>query len=532
MANYSLVINSKFQPFSFERYMQPIMQYAQLYETQQAALDTLLEQSAQWERLANLEGNEKSYAKYKKFSDELKKQADELATVGLTPNSRGALHGLRSSYFTDIKPMEEIYQRAQKLADEQRVARVNDPTIRFDNDYTTGLRMDDWVRNPNMSYTPISGKEVTATTSALSAQLAKNMVSDPELKELLQGDYVRSRYMAGASLADIILAAADDPSAPEGLRQIKNTVRNYFKNNTAYNQEWADPYINAGLYSALGSVEQQIMPGKYGRAEQESIRLQEERLSLDREGQNAELAYKGLTKNADGTFTYNASEDHSKTKTNSSLSGTDSLIDLGNGLIADTKNNRVMTSTGVVIPDVPATYPEALAGVNTNGKSIEEVTRELKDTHNRRSKKEGKLTHAKADKLGALFSYRTTAGGDLIESKPGNYSGFAYNAWYSPHNSSNISESISRAAIDQNGNGYYYYKGKRKNLSTKQVEKIKKDLQDNGFTTSEVSIYIDPDTGNHDEIIVVPKGKTIKDKNGVWQGTYGVNDAITTIDID
>ena len=41
MANYSLTINSKFQPFSLERYLRPYEIYGQAYKEQEAALAAL-----------------------------------------------------------------------------------------------------------------------------------------------------------------------------------------------------------------------------------------------------------------------------------------------------------------------------------------------------------------------------------------------------------------------------------------------------------------------------------------------------------
>ena len=48
MANYDLVVSSNFQPFSFERYIQPYQLYAEAYEKRQEAYDKLAEDSSKW----------------------------------------------------------------------------------------------------------------------------------------------------------------------------------------------------------------------------------------------------------------------------------------------------------------------------------------------------------------------------------------------------------------------------------------------------------------------------------------------------
>ena len=53
MANYSLVVNSKFQPFSFERYIQPYQMYGEAYKEVENALGELATKASVWEEMAN-----------------------------------------------------------------------------------------------------------------------------------------------------------------------------------------------------------------------------------------------------------------------------------------------------------------------------------------------------------------------------------------------------------------------------------------------------------------------------------------------
>ena len=46
--NLNLVSTAKFQPFSFERYIQPYQLYAEAYEKRQEAYDKLAEDSRKW----------------------------------------------------------------------------------------------------------------------------------------------------------------------------------------------------------------------------------------------------------------------------------------------------------------------------------------------------------------------------------------------------------------------------------------------------------------------------------------------------
>lgn len=53
MANYSLVVNSKFQPFSFDRYLQPYQIYGQSYKEIEEQYTDLSAKAGIWDGLAN-----------------------------------------------------------------------------------------------------------------------------------------------------------------------------------------------------------------------------------------------------------------------------------------------------------------------------------------------------------------------------------------------------------------------------------------------------------------------------------------------
>ena len=111
MPNYSLVMNSKFQPFSFERYIQPLQIYGQAYREQEDALAELDTKASIWDGMANEQTDPIAHAQYKKYADDLKAQATLIATEGLNPSSRQAMLNLRGRYAKEIVPIEQAYQR-------------------------------------------------------------------------------------------------------------------------------------------------------------------------------------------------------------------------------------------------------------------------------------------------------------------------------------------------------------------------------------------------------------------------------------
>lgn len=136
MANYNLVIDSTFQPFSFERYIQPLTIYGEAYNSLEGALTELSTKAGEFEALAESEKlrngeNSATYKRYSTYSQDLKKQADELATRGLGIGNRKALMDLKTRYSTEIKPIQEAKDTLKTLMDERRKLEIANPTLKY-----------------------------------------------------------------------------------------------------------------------------------------------------------------------------------------------------------------------------------------------------------------------------------------------------------------------------------------------------------------------------------------------------------------
>ena len=252
MANYSLVVGSEFKPFSFERYLEPYKLYAQAYREVEDAYTDLETKSNIWDKLANEATDPKAHSIYKKYSDDLKEQAGELAKNGLSLSSRQAMLNMKKRYTQDITPIENAYTRRQALIDEQRKAMAADNTIRFDNDFRN-ISLDALMENPSLGYEMLSGKDIAARTAAIASNYAKSIQNEPEFKSILKSQYWQVRQHSGWTPEQIIMDATGDSNAPEALKQIRQQMHDSIRNSAAYNREWADAYISQGMHSGLGT---------------------------------------------------------------------------------------------------------------------------------------------------------------------------------------------------------------------------------------------------------------------------------------
>ena len=273
MANYNLVVNSTFQPFSFERYIQPYKIYGEAYKEIENAFEDLTTKASVWEGMANEQTDPETYALYKKYADDLKSQADLLATQGLSHSSRKALLDMKGRYSKEIIPIEEAYTTKQKLIKEQRDALLKDNTLIFDKDYST-ISLDEIMKNPNASYTPLSGKDIATRTAAMAKEAGAAILSDPEYTEVFNSQYVQQKIMQGYDMGQILAAAQRDPNAPAALLGIVDNIKQQvgYDNLDATSQAKIDKYINEGLTAAAGAPKVDIVANRAYMTPQERER--------------------------------------------------------------------------------------------------------------------------------------------------------------------------------------------------------------------------------------------------------------------
>lgn len=254
MANYSLVVGSKYSPFTFDELLKPAALATEAHQELETQYADLTTKASAWEEMANAETDPYAYSLYSKYAGDLKAQADLLATQGLTTSSRKALLDMKGRYSKEITPIEEAYITRKKLIDEQREALLHDNTTIFDKDYTT-VSLDDIIRNPNASYTPLSGKNIAARTATMAKEAAAAILSDPEYTKVLNGQYIQQKIMQGYDMSQILAAAQSDPNAPAELLGIVDTIRQQvgYDNWNKQAQDKIDEYIKEGLLAAAGT---------------------------------------------------------------------------------------------------------------------------------------------------------------------------------------------------------------------------------------------------------------------------------------
>ena len=286
MANYSLVINSQFKPFSYQEMLAPTLMATQAHQELENQYGELAAKASVWEEMANEQTDPYAYKMYKTYANDLEKQAGQLAREGLNAASRRDMLNMRTRYSKEITPIEQAYTTRQKQAEQQQQALLQDPTLMLSRRAAT-TSLDDYIRNPQLSYESYSGKLITAQAASAASALAKEMQEKPrKWRSILGNSYYETMMQKGFSSQAVLQAIQDNPNAaPQLTRIIEDAI------NSSGVRDWGDQatieraidYAKQGLWSAVGETQYQTLDNWRAKmAAQEAMQIRAEKRAAAR----------------------------------------------------------------------------------------------------------------------------------------------------------------------------------------------------------------------------------------------------------
>lgn len=255
-----LTNNARFNPYTFDEMLKPLAMAADAYNTVQSGIEELGAKADLMKMYANEVPDSKTANMYNSYANDLEKQASMLAKHGLTPASRQGLLNMKRRYNSEVVPIETAVARREALTKEQREALLRDPSLMFDVDYSK-TQLDYLLDNPNATYNPISGNELTKRAAQMASNLAKVVQGNPKYQSILGGQYFQQMTQMGYTPAQIMQTILNDDNAPAELRQIAETVFNE-AGLSKYSQDIQDRargFINSGLYEGIGTAKYDVM---------------------------------------------------------------------------------------------------------------------------------------------------------------------------------------------------------------------------------------------------------------------------------
>lgn len=269
MANYSLILDTKFKPFSYAEMLAPVAAATQAHQALEEEYGNLTTKANVWENMANEQTDPYAYKMYKTYSDDLEARAEQLMRYGLNASSRKGMLDMRARYSKEIVPIETAYKRREELAAEQRKAMLSNPTLFYQRD-AASTSLDDFIKNPSLDYGAVySGALLTQQAGQIASNLKTALTKKGDLKSLgLQFQYERL-LQYGFTPNQIEKAITNPKEGDPVLTAIVDQVLE-----SSGMAQWASPeqmrraraFANQGLYNAIGKPEIQTFTDQAGLA--------------------------------------------------------------------------------------------------------------------------------------------------------------------------------------------------------------------------------------------------------------------------
>lgn len=179
MAKNTLVINGKFNPFSYEDLVKPLRYATEQHQQVEEAYSELSTAADMWANIATNEKDSKAAQMYSKYSDDLRKQADNLATYGLNGNSRRELFNMKRRYMSEIKPIEDAYNARVEDIKLQRELSAKDSSLIWSSP-ATSASIDSYLGGKRPEYYSVSGDDMYKRAAAEAKSISDRYVTTEE----------------------------------------------------------------------------------------------------------------------------------------------------------------------------------------------------------------------------------------------------------------------------------------------------------------------------------------------------------------
>lgn len=261
MRSRSLIINSKFKPFSYQEMLHPVLLADTAHKELETSLGELSTKAGAWENIADQDREALAYNMYTGYMDNLSKEIEGLSKQGLTPTSRQNLNRMRERYSKEILPIENAYNTRLEQAKMQQQEIGRDQTIRYNRNAAT-TSLDDYIRDPMLSYRGVSGNILAGQVAMGAEALAKEIRENPnKFKNVMDNQYIEIVQKYGFSADEVDAAIQGRGDANPLLTNVVNKVMDSagLDDFTPEARNELRALSSQGLYRAIGTDKTQYM---------------------------------------------------------------------------------------------------------------------------------------------------------------------------------------------------------------------------------------------------------------------------------
>lgn len=225
--NYRLVINSQFNPFSYEELMAPVLMATQTHQQLENEYGNLAAQANELYRKLNAERDKKSVATYNSYMSALDSLASQLASKGLDQSSRRNAISANTNYHKHIIPIIEGYNRRAAAEKAQQEMLSKDPTHLYAR-MAKDLSVDDFVDDQTLDVLSenYSGELLTQQVRTAAADILRQNRKVGGLRGMGIPYKYEQMFHNGKTEEEVVRTMMESGDADPFLQSVLDTVMN------------------------------------------------------------------------------------------------------------------------------------------------------------------------------------------------------------------------------------------------------------------------------------------------------------------
>lgn len=214
-----LQLDTRFNPFTYDEMVKPLLYYKQAYDEAEAAYSDLVAQTEAWKDIANREKSPEAFEMYQRYSGDLSRAVDDFSR-GMNTRNKRALLGLKRRYAQDIAPIARASE-AMNAANELR-AKAGPDAIFEVGEYNS---LDPFLHGKTANNRYQSKETLTKQTAVMTEAAMAEAMKDPEFQKAMGNQYWLIKQHTGGSYEELLeamkLGMMDNPVAQNRFSQIR-----------------------------------------------------------------------------------------------------------------------------------------------------------------------------------------------------------------------------------------------------------------------------------------------------------------------
>lgn len=184
MANFSLVVNSRFRPFSYAEMLAPVHASTEAHQKLENRIEEASDAATAIGALIDKDKDPIAYERYREFMSQLNAEASELSMRGLKMGDSQTVRDLRKYYNNSIMPIGNLYAKREQEIQRQRLMEEQNPTI-IRSRNASSISLDELLQNPDAinELRAYNGSLLTKEVSDQLQGLVKQMHNNPEYRK-------------------------------------------------------------------------------------------------------------------------------------------------------------------------------------------------------------------------------------------------------------------------------------------------------------------------------------------------------------